>query len=74
MAHKSEGRSVPEHRLILMIWFAPVMTIGFFIYGWTAHYQVHWIAPIIGTFFIGFGAFFVIVSSGNCCRTLKIAC
>ncbi|KAF4809980.1 MFS transporter fsa7 [Colletotrichum tropicale] len=58
---KSEGRSVPEHRLILMIWFAPVMTIGFFIYGWTAHYQVHWIAPIIGTFFIGFGAFFVIL-------------
>ncbi|KAJ0283723.1 hypothetical protein Brms1b_010311 [Colletotrichum noveboracense] len=58
---KSEGRFVPEHRLILMIWFAPVMTIGFFIYGWTAHYQVHWIAPIIGTFFIGFGAFFVIL-------------
>ncbi|KAI8228329.1 hypothetical protein K4K57_007930 [Colletotrichum sp. SAR 10_99] len=58
---KSEGRSVPEHRLILMIWFAPVMTIGFFIYGWTAHYQVHWIAPIIGTFFIGFGAFLVVL-------------
>ncbi|KAF9875581.1 hypothetical protein CkaCkLH20_06962 [Colletotrichum karsti] len=58
---KSEGRSVPEHRLILMIWFAPSMTIGFFIYGWTAYYEVHWIAPIIGTFFIGFGAFFVIL-------------
>ncbi|KAF6824638.1 MFS multidrug transporter [Colletotrichum plurivorum] len=58
---KVEGRAVPEHRLILMMCFAPVMTVGFFIYGWTAHYQVHWIAPIIGTFFIGFGAFFVIL-------------
>lgn len=53
----------PEYRLILMIWFAPVIPVGLFIYGWTAYYKVHWIVPIIGTLFVGFGSFFVIVSS-----------
>ena len=58
----ADGRSPPENRLLTMIWFSPSVAIGLFIYGWTAYYQVHWIVPIIGTFFIGFGAFFVLVS------------
>ncbi|EEP76068.1 conserved hypothetical protein [Uncinocarpus reesii 1704] len=55
------GQPRPEYRLILMIWLSPFVGVGLFIYGWTAYYKVHWMVPIIGTTFIGFGAFFVIV-------------
>lgn len=51
----------PEDRLVPMIYFSPMVGLGLFIYGWTAHYKTHWIVPIIGTVFIGFGAFFVMV-------------
>ncbi|KAL3472237.1 putative MFS transporter [Aspergillus californicus] len=50
----------PEHRLILMIWFSPLVGLGLFMYGWTAYYKVHWIVPILGTCLMGFGSFFVI--------------
>lgn len=53
----------PEYRLLLMIWLSPCVGLGLFIYGWTAYYKVHWIVPIIGTFFIGLGAYFVLVTS-----------
>ncbi|KAJ2995922.1 hypothetical protein NUW58_g1138 [Xylaria curta] len=53
----------PEYRLILMIWFSPIIAGGLFIFGWTAQYHIHWIVPIIGTFFVGYGAFFVILPS-----------
>ncbi|KAL2861157.1 MFS transporter [Aspergillus lucknowensis] len=53
----------PEYRLLLMIWFSPSVGFGLIIYGWTAHYKVHWIVPIIGTVFMGLGAFFVIMPS-----------
>lgn len=53
----------PEYRLILMMWFPPVIGPGMFIYGWTAYYQMHWMAPIVGTFVVGFGSFFVIMPS-----------
>ncbi|WEW56375.1 hypothetical protein PRK78_001818 [Emydomyces testavorans] len=60
---KADGvqRPRPEYRLILMIWFSPLVGVGLFMYGWTAYYKLHWIVPIIGTMFIGFGAFFVIM-------------
>lgn len=51
----------PEYRLLLMIWFSPFVGLGLILYGWTVYYQVHWIVPIIGTVFMGFGSFFVIV-------------
>ncbi|CAG8224399.1 unnamed protein product [Penicillium salamii] len=51
----------PEYRLLFMIWFSPFVAFGLFIYGWTAYYQIHWIVPIIGTFLMGFGAYFVIM-------------
>ena len=53
----------PEYRLVLMMWFPPIIGPGLFIYGWTAYYKVHWIAPIIGTFIVGFGSFFVVMPS-----------
>ncbi|KAK7961887.1 bicyclomycin resistance protein [Apiospora aurea] len=45
----------PEYRLPLLPLGSVVMPAGFFIYGWTAEKQVHWIAPIIGTAVIGVG-------------------
>ncbi|EAQ90271.1 hypothetical protein CHGG_02206 [Chaetomium globosum CBS 148.51] len=50
-----------EQRLLPMIWFSPSVAVGLFIYGWGAEYKVHWIVPIIGTTFIGYGAFFVLM-------------
>ena len=49
------GEMKPEYRLPPMIWVAPFMPIGLFIYGWTADKDIHWIVPIIGTMLFGFG-------------------
>ncbi|KAK8147940.1 hypothetical protein G3M48_000682 [Beauveria asiatica] len=51
----------PELRLILMVWSSPVMPIGFFWYGWSADQVTHWIVPILGTLFIGLGAFLIMM-------------
>ncbi|KAF1815011.1 multidrug resistance protein [Eremomyces bilateralis CBS 781.70] len=50
------GELKPEYRLPLMVYLSPAMPIGFFWYGWSAHAQVHWIVPIIGTSVIGIGS------------------
>ncbi|KAL1850708.1 hypothetical protein VTK73DRAFT_9632 [Phialemonium thermophilum] len=60
-AARGGGASRPEDRLILIKWFAPITPLGCFVYGWSAHYQVHWIVPILGTTVIGLGALFVFI-------------
>ena len=50
----SEGMK-PEYRLPPLKIGAVLLPAGFFIYGWTAEYQTHWIVPIIGTSVIGVG-------------------
>ncbi|KAK8851990.1 cycloheximide resistance protein [Apiospora arundinis] len=50
-----EGLIKPEYRLPLLPVGGIIMPVGFFIYGWTAEKQVHWIVPIIGTAIIGVG-------------------
>lgn len=45
----------PEYRLAPLRIGAILLPAGFFIYGWTAYYKTHWIAPIIGTAIIGVG-------------------
>jgi Major Facilitator Superfamily len=62
-AAKHKGEVTPEERLPLMVCFAPITPIGFFWYGWTAQKKVPWIAPIVGTSFIGLGNLFVMVSA-----------
>lgn len=56
----------PEHRLPLWLVLPPaiLLPIGLFVYGWTTHYaeHVHWIVPIIGTGFFGFGLISLMVS------------
>ncbi|KGO40486.1 Major facilitator superfamily domain, general substrate transporter [Penicillium expansum] len=51
----------PELRLILIIWSAPIIPIGFFWYGWSADKVTHWIVPILGTMFIALGAFLIFI-------------
>ncbi|KAK9245626.1 major facilitator superfamily domain-containing protein [Lipomyces tetrasporus] len=54
MAAKS-GEKKPEYRLPLLLILAPLDIVGLLIYGWTVHYAVHWIVPLIGTFILGIG-------------------
>lgn len=56
------GESKPEYRLPVMMWFSPMIPAGFFWYGWSAEYEVHWIVPIMGTTLIGMGSLFLVVS------------
>lgn len=59
--HVAKGFVEPENRLAMMAAFTPVMPIGFFWYGWAADAKTHWIVPIIGAAFVGFGSLFVMV-------------
>lgn len=45
----------PEHRLRTLPIGALLVPCGFFFYGWTAQYRVHWIVPIIAHIPIGLG-------------------
>ncbi|KAH8204416.1 hypothetical protein TruAng_001467 [Truncatella angustata] len=58
---KGDGEGTPEMRLPPMMWVSPITGLGFFWYGWSAQYQVHWIVPIIGSSVIGIGALFVMM-------------
>lgn len=39
----------------MMIFLGPLIPAGLFWYGWSAQAHTHWIVPIIGTSFVGFG-------------------
>ena len=49
------GAFKPEHRLPPLIPACFFIPIGLFWYGWTAENKAHWILPIFGTVFNGFG-------------------
>jgi MFS family permease len=53
--HIARGDFVPEHRLYIMCIGGFFLPVGFFIYGWSAQYQTHYMVPILGTGIIGFG-------------------
>ncbi|KAF2398111.1 multidrug resistance protein [Trichodelitschia bisporula] len=55
LSARNNGVTKPEFRLPAMIPAACLIPIGLFMYGWTAEKRVHWIAPIIGTGFVGMG-------------------
>ncbi|KAF5023730.1 hypothetical protein F66182_4204 [Fusarium sp. NRRL 66182] len=52
----------PEYRLPPLKIGAILHPVGLFIYGWTAEYETHWIAPIIGTCIMGVGNIIVFMS------------
>jgi MFS family permease len=45
----------PEDRLPPMLPAALCVPIGLLIYGWSAHYGIQWMVPIIGTTLVGLG-------------------
>jgi predicted MFS family arabinose efflux permease len=50
-----EGGFKPEYRLPPLIPSCYFIPVGLFWYGWAAEKHAHWIVPILGTVFIGFG-------------------
>ncbi|RFU35507.1 hypothetical protein B7463_g796, partial [Scytalidium lignicola] len=52
----------PEYRMQLLPLGAILLPGGFFVYGWTAQYHVHWIVPILGTTVIGIANMIVFMS------------
>ena len=52
---KKYGVRKPEYRMRVMMFFAPLVAIGMFWYGWSAKERIHWIVPILGTVPIGIG-------------------
>ena len=55
MTKENGGVYEPEMRLPFCLFFALLMPITFFWYGWAADKQTHWIVPVIGLFPFGFG-------------------
>ncbi|KAF2814421.1 MFS general substrate transporter [Mytilinidion resinicola] len=53
--HIKAGDFKAEHRLEIMLPGGFFIPIGLFWYGWSVQAGVHWIVPILGTFFVGFG-------------------
>ncbi|KAH8653804.1 major facilitator superfamily domain-containing protein [Xylariales sp. PMI_506] len=58
---RKNGVEKPEYRLTSLIYGAIATPIGLLIYGWTAHFLVHPVVPIIGTAFVGFGTTFTYI-------------
>ncbi|TLD14218.1 uncharacterized protein PgNI_03522 [Pyricularia grisea] len=49
-----EGNGMkPEYRLFWLPLAAIILPVGFFIYGWTTEYKIHWIVPIIAMGIVG---------------------
>ncbi|KAF1950325.1 MFS general substrate transporter [Byssothecium circinans] len=57
--HMARGDFVPEHRLYVMTGGAIILPTGFFLYGWSVQYHLHFMVPIIGTALTGFGLLMV---------------
>lgn len=57
-----EGDTRPELRLLPMIFWWPLVSVGLLLYAWTAQHAVRSIAPLIGTAIFGAGAMSAIVS------------
>lgn len=52
---KNNGVGKPEFKLPLLVVTGISMPIGLILYGWTAEYKMHWIAPDIGIFILAWG-------------------
>nr|POF18656.1 efflux pump bik6 [Quercus suber] len=55
--------NVPEARLPPMMIASIVLPAGLFIMGWTSSPEIPWIAPVVGTFMMGFGFYVIFTSS-----------
>lgn len=59
------GEMKPEYRLPPIIPGSFLIPIGLLLYGWTTQYKVHWIVPLIGTAFVGWGMITVFMPVGT---------
>ena len=62
LAARNNGIPEPEFRLPFMMPATLIIPSGLFLYGWSAYYKTHWIVPIVGTSFVGFGVINTFVS------------
>ncbi|KAF2176420.1 MFS general substrate transporter [Zopfia rhizophila CBS 207.26] len=53
--HIQQGDFKPEHRLYIMAQGGFFLPVGLFWYGWSVHAQTHFMVPIVGTGFVGYG-------------------
>ncbi|KKZ65619.1 hypothetical protein EMCG_08526 [[Emmonsia] crescens] len=58
-------RAVPEARLPPMMIGSVFFSAGLFIFGWSSHPQIPWIAQVIGTASMGFGFFTIFQAALN---------
>lgn len=56
-----ENNQEPEHRLPPMIIGGFVVPLGLFLYGWTLHFSINCLVPIIGLALLGFGVIVTII-------------
>ncbi|KAF1947689.1 MFS general substrate transporter [Clathrospora elynae] len=61
----AKGDTRPENRLLPMIFFWPLVSVGLFIYAYTAEFHMPWIAPLAGTAVFGIGAMSAIFFTGT---------
>lgn len=56
--HRAYGNFKPEHRLptVAILLGGIGLPIGLFLYGWAAHYKLHYMASITGIAFVGFSS------------------
>lgn len=62
LRHMKLGDFKPEHRLYIMAQGSLALPVGLFWYGWAVEAKTHYIVPMIGTAFIGFGMMLNFVS------------
>ncbi|KAG6868528.1 hypothetical protein C0993_001416 [Termitomyces sp. T159_Od127] len=55
LADKEGGKGKPEMRIPALLFGSFFVPVGLFWYGWSADTGIHWIMPIIGSGFFGFG-------------------
>lgn len=55
MTEANGGVYEPEMRLPDCVWFALILPISFFWYGWSADKAVHWAVPVVGIIPFGIG-------------------
>ncbi|KAF2418938.1 MFS general substrate transporter [Tothia fuscella] len=58
---KNGGVYEPEMRLPVVIWYAGLVPVSVFWYGWSVQEQTHWIVPIIGSSLFGAGTLGIFV-------------
>lgn len=53
--HIQRGDFKPEHRLYIMCMGGFFIPVGLFLYGWSTHFNLHFMVPEVATGIIGFG-------------------